>query len=63
MAQPKRDAFREPVQMAVETYQKQMEHFRQQVVSPTKPQRVERLGDAPADPILQSVVALMPERE
>ncbi len=54
-----RDPVREPVNLAVQMFQAKLEHFRQQVIVPQQPQRIARLGEMPAEPIVQQVADLL----
>lgn len=55
------DQFQTPIDLAVMMAQKQQENFLNQIVKPRQPQRQRRLGDMPADPIIESIVRQMPE--
>lgn len=55
------DVFDGSVQMAADMFERQLEAFHGQVVAPREPQRVRRLGEMPANPIIEMVAGLVPE--
>lgn len=55
------DQFQTPIDLAFAMAQKQQETFLNQIVKPRQPQRQRRLGDLPVDPIIESLVASVPE--
>lgn len=55
------DQFQTPIDLAFAMAQKQQETFLNQIVKPRQPQRQRRLGDVPANPIIEAIVAQVPE--
>ena len=55
------DQINEPIQIAADILATQMEGVFEQISGGRQPPRQMRLGDLPADPIIDAVVAQIPE--
>ena len=61
MAHDKIDPIQEPVFRAAEMYQRQMDYIYEQLVRPQLPQRQMRLGEVPAQEVIDQVIGSIEE--
>ncbi len=54
-----RDPIRDPINLAVDVFRHRLEHFRQQMVVSQEPERVMRLGELPAQPIIDQIAQVI----
>jgi|TARA_Y100000310_G_scaffold147708_1_gene146964 hypothetical protein len=54
------DQIQEPIRIATEYLARQREQVINTILGPAKEQRIARIGDAPADEIIESIMAMMP---
>tara|TARA_Y100000310_G_scaffold178144_2_gene178129 strand:+ start:1595 stop:1789 length:195 start_codon:yes stop_codon:yes gene_type:complete len=63
MPQERESIIDQAVNLAAEMMQRQLEFFDGQIVGPTRPQRTRRLGEQPAQPVIDEIVEMIPLRE